>query len=206
LTIRVANNAFSPGTINIRNTIVASNTALYVNKDVQGPFVSGGYNLIGVTNQATGFGATGDQLNANPVLGPLGHYGGTTLTMALRAGSPALDKGNSFGSGSDQRGISWPLDDGAIGNASRGDGTDIGAYEVDPNFRIVELYLSDSGVSISLMTTLGKNYRAESIYELAARTWTIFANNAAGNGYLLWVTNHGSGNLLKQFYRGVLMP
>src|SRR5262249_34961169 len=146
--------------------------------DVSGAFVSGGYNLIGVTNDSTGFGDVGDQLNANPLLGPLGNYGGPTPTMALRSGSPAIDKGASFGYATDQRGFARPVDDASVGNASGGDGADIGAFEVDPNFRIVDLRRVGSDVALSLMTVLGRNYRAEYTNNLASGTWTIFTNNA----------------------------
>ena len=58
--------------------------------------------------------------------------------MALRAGSPAIDKGKGY-TGSDQRGFPRVIDDPAVPNASGGDGTDIGAFEVDPKLRIVDL-------------------------------------------------------------------
>ncbi|MCL4789709.1 MAG: hypothetical protein KJ070_23505 [Verrucomicrobia bacterium] len=125
----IANNPFSPGTINLRNTIVAGNTAAFASKDVEGPFVSGGYNLIGITNLASGFGAAGDQLNANPMLGPLGDNGGPTLTLALLSKSPAIDKGKSFGTSTDQRGAPRPFDFSSLANASGSDGSDIGAFE-----------------------------------------------------------------------------
>ena len=47
----------------------------------------------------------GDQINTDPLLGPLGDNGGPTLTHALLAGSPALDQGNSSGAATDQRGV-----------------------------------------------------------------------------------------------------
>ena len=56
--------------------------------------------------------------------------GGPTFTRALLAGSPAIEGGNSSGSNTDQRGLSRPVDSPAIANATGGDGSDIGAYEV----------------------------------------------------------------------------
>jgi hypothetical protein len=126
--------------------------------------------------------------------------------MALRSGSPAIDRGNSFGQAEDQRRSPRPLDDLTITNASGGDGADIGAFEVDPNFRIVELRRVGSEVALSLMTVFGRNYRAEYTNNLASGTWTTFTNNAPGNGYLLWVTNHGGANQPRRFYRGAIVP
>jgi Ca2+-binding RTX toxin-like protein len=48
----------------------------------------------------------------------------------LLRGSPAIDQGNSFGEPTDQRGEERPSDFGAITNATGGDGSDIGAFEV----------------------------------------------------------------------------
>jgi hypothetical protein len=50
--------------------------------------------------------------------------------MALQEGSKAIDKGNSFGATTDQRGLPRPADFPLITN--RGDGSDVGAYEVQP--------------------------------------------------------------------------
>jgi len=61
--------------------------------------------------------------------------GGSTLTLGLICGSPAIDKGTSNGlTGSlttDQRGTGFArtVNDTGIANASGGDGTDIGAFE-----------------------------------------------------------------------------
>jgi hypothetical protein len=197
----------SPDTADIRGSIIAGNTAPSFGPDVAGTFDTGGYNIIGNTNGSTGFGQEpGDQLNVNPLLGPLANYGGPTPAMALRAGSPAIDKSQSFGSSSDQRYFSRTLDDINVPNAPGGDGTDIGAFEVDPNFRIVELQRLGSDIALGLLTVLGRNYRAEYTNDLASGNWTIFTNNVPGNGYLLWVTNYGAANQSQRFYRGALVP
>jgi hypothetical protein len=52
--------------------------------------------------------------------------GGTTFNHALLFTSPAIDKGNAFGT--DQRASARPVDDATIINA--GNGADIGAFEV----------------------------------------------------------------------------
>ncbi|HEY7620881.1 MAG TPA: choice-of-anchor Q domain-containing protein [Solirubrobacteraceae bacterium] len=71
---------------------------------------------------------SGSPLKADPRLGPLRDNGGPTATMAPATGSPAIDAGAAFGLTSDQRGAPRPSDFDAVAN--RGDGTDIGAYEV----------------------------------------------------------------------------
>src|SRR3989442_4403300 len=79
--------------------------------------------------------ATGAQINTDPMLGPLQDNGGPTFTHALLAGSPAIDQGKrdtipALASNTDQRGFPRPVDFPAIANAAGGDGSDIGAFEV----------------------------------------------------------------------------
>jgi hypothetical protein len=71
-----------------------------------------------------------DQLGVNPMLGPLQANGGPTATRALLPGSPAIDKGNSVGEGSDQRAFTRPIDFPGLADAAGGDGSDIGAFEL----------------------------------------------------------------------------
>ncbi|MGE5251736.1 MAG: choice-of-anchor Q domain-containing protein, partial [Bacteroidota bacterium] len=60
-------------------------------------------------------------LNADPLLGPLANNGGTTQTMALGAGSAAIDSGSSAACPpTDQRGVKRP----------QGPQCDMGAYEM----------------------------------------------------------------------------
>src|SRR5436190_1771704 len=90
-----------------------------------------GYNLC--SDDGSGFlTATGDQINTDPMLGPLQDNGGPTFTHMLLSGSPAIDSGNpSFDLYSfsppllyDQRGDGFPR----VVN----DLIDIGAFEVSP--------------------------------------------------------------------------
>ena len=99
------------------NTIVANNTAPEM-PDLSATVTSLGYNLIGVSTGASGFGAT-DLLGTNALLGALQNNGGTTPTHALLAGSPAINRAQPGLSGFDQRGLARP----------RGRGPDIGALE-----------------------------------------------------------------------------
>ena len=106
--------------------------------DVAGDFKSQGYNLISISDDSTGFvaGANEDQVGSssspiNPLIGELQMNGGPTPTHALLPGSPAIDQGKGFGLGRDQRGQKRRFDDLSIPNARRGNGTDIGAFELE---------------------------------------------------------------------------
>ena len=118
------------GQANVRNCIIARNTDTQGAPDFNGALTSQGYNLIGNTSHTNIAGdTTGNQLNVNPLLGPLQDNGGPTFTQALLVNSPAIDKGSSGGYIVDQRGFTRPVDDPSIPNASGGDGSDIGAFE-----------------------------------------------------------------------------
>ena len=124
------------GSVNVRNTIIAGNidTSGGNVPNISGTFVSNGFNLIGNPAGGSGFtnGVNSDQVGSaamvlNPGLASLALNGGQTPTHALLFGSPALDKGNSSGATSNQRGLTRPIDLAGITNTS--DGADIGALE-----------------------------------------------------------------------------
>jgi len=88
-----------------------------------GTIISLGYNLS--SDDGGGFlTATGDQINTDPMLGPLQDNGGPTFTCALLPGSPAINAGdpNFTPPDFDQRGPGFPRV--AYGRI------DIGAFEV----------------------------------------------------------------------------
>jgi CSLREA domain-containing protein len=131
-----------PNTTNVKSTIVALNTAPSA-PDVSGNCFSAGFNLIGKIDGSTGFTVATDQTGTiasplDPKLDPNGlqNNGGPTKTIVLLAGSPAIDKGTSNGlTGQltfDQRGAGFArtFDDPATPNATGGDGTDIGSFEL----------------------------------------------------------------------------
>ncbi|WP_165230645.1 right-handed parallel beta-helix repeat-containing protein [Aquisphaera insulae] len=137
-------------TTTLGNTIVAANTA-GTGPDVSGDFSSLGNNLIGTTDGSSGW--VGSDLTGtiatplNPLLAPLGDYGGPTLTMALLPGSPAIDAGSNAlipdGVTTDQRGlpriVSGVVDIGAFESSgftiavSSGDGQSTGVLTAFPN-------------------------------------------------------------------------
>ena len=111
------------GTLNLRNTVVAGG-----GQDVSGTVTSGGSNFV--QTPGTGFTATAsDQTGTDPMLGGLVDNGGFAPTYAPLAGSPLIDAGAAFGLTVDQTGADRTFD-GSVANAAGGDGTDIGAVEL----------------------------------------------------------------------------
>ncbi len=69
-------------------------------------------------------------LGVDPQLGPLGANGGPTETLKPALTSPVVDKGFTIGFTADQRGQPRKFDVPDIANATSGDGSDIGAVEL----------------------------------------------------------------------------
>lgn len=119
------------GNAMIRSSIVASNTEPNLRtQNLTTSITSQGFNLTNGTGN--GFlTQPSDKLNAQAGLAPLANYGGPTQTHALLPSSQAIDAGMSFASVTDQRGIGFlRLIDLSTSNVSGGDGTDIGAFEL----------------------------------------------------------------------------
>lgn len=108
-------------TVTVHDTIVAKKSG-DTGKDcvfTPGSLTSQGYNLE--TANDCSFGATGDQTGVNPQLGALAGNGGPTQTMALTAGTPAVDAADPKSDvAADQRGVTRP----------QGARRDIGAFEL----------------------------------------------------------------------------
>ncbi|MBV9926934.1 MAG: hypothetical protein JOZ96_18090 [Acidobacteria bacterium] len=131
-----------PGAATLENTIIANNTAAngtgdatgapVPGPDVDGNVTSNGHNLVGNATEATGFTGTGDLTGVNPSLMALADNGGPTQTMALSPGSPAIDAGVAAGASFDQRGRPRTYNDPGVADAATSDGTDIGAFELQP--------------------------------------------------------------------------
>lgn len=171
----------------LSNTIIAGNVAplgpdLY--NDIFFPFLSQGYNFIGIGNGSTGLtnainfdrvGSVVAPLNA--LLGPLANNGGFTATRALLTGSPCLNTG-SLVSTTDQRGTPRP----------QGGACDIGAYEYT-NCSVFTPVISGtkqicSGITTSLNS--GAGYIAY-LWSTGATTQKIDVGTAAT--YTVTVTN-----------------
>jgi len=109
------------GTTSINNSIVANNTT-----NCAGVIGDGGSNLQ-FPGATCGAGIT----TADPLLGALGSNGGTTQTMALSMGSPAIDAANNaICPATDQRGVSRPQV--IVKLPPLPPTCDIGAFELSP--------------------------------------------------------------------------
>jgi parallel beta-helix repeat protein len=115
------------------NTIVADNASPGTDLSGDGTFYLD-FSLVEDPGTATTTEVTAGSniLNTDPLLGPLADNGGPTQTHALPKASPAVDKGNSFGVGEDQRTLPRPVDLGDVANsaAAGADGADMGAFEL----------------------------------------------------------------------------
>jgi alpha-tubulin suppressor-like RCC1 family protein len=103
------------GTNILKNSLFAYSTS---GSNIWGAIVDAGNNIS--SDASGGFTNATSRLNLDPLLGPLGNYGGPTLTVPLLAGSPAIDTADTAAAPpTDQRGVSRPS----------GLAADIGAYE-----------------------------------------------------------------------------
>jgi hypothetical protein len=133
----IDNEAFSGGYLTLSNTIVADNSStndlrtndLLDNADLDQNHLVGQCDLVG----AGDLGSLDDTMTGvNPDLGPLQNNGGPTQTMALLAGSPAINAGDNAavpaGIRTDQRGPGYSrFVDGRV---------DIGAFEFQGDNRV----------------------------------------------------------------------
>lgn len=149
------------GVLNSRNSIFSGNTS----RDVVGALNSQGYNLIGNTNDTAINGdTTGNILNQDARLAPLGYYGGETMMHALLSNSPAVNQGNNCVNTANGCGNNNP----AIPNDQRGAArvgqTDIGAFELNN---------SANGGNFRAVLPIGR--------QAAAYNYTLTPNNGAIN-------------------------
>jgi predicted outer membrane repeat protein len=91
--IRDGGALYLTSTLELGNTILkagASGVNIFNNG---GSFITHGYNIS--SDDGSGFlNGPGDQINTDPMLGPLQDNGGPTVTHALLPGSPAIDAGD----------------------------------------------------------------------------------------------------------------
>jgi hypothetical protein len=168
---------------------------------------SDGYNLSSDAaggDSTTGPGgllnSTNDIRNTDPLLGSLQDNGGPTWTHALLSGSPAIDQGKrnvipNLASNTDQRGLPRPVDFATVTNAPGGDGSDIGAYEVQ-TLPPPLLFISLSGGTVTVYWQNVPGWNLEQNSDLAIPAgWTVNSSwtTSAGTNYL--ILNSPPGNL-----------
>jgi hypothetical protein len=121
--VTIAGNTGSAAVDNALGTVEATNTIVSngASGNCTGPIASQGHNLESADE--CGFNSATDQTGKDPVLGALADNGGPTRTLALLAGSPAIDRGDPAACPStDQRGVTRP----------QGPICDTGAFEAVP--------------------------------------------------------------------------
>jgi CSLREA domain-containing protein len=125
------------GESNMDNSILADNTAYY---GAELYLASSSANVAFSLIEQPVYGGTlselvpgSNKLGVDPQLGPLMDNGGPTETQRPALGGPAIDSGRSAGLTTDQRGSGRPFDIPADANAAGGDGSDIGAVELQPS-------------------------------------------------------------------------
>lgn len=121
--------------LNIRNSIIADNTGAAATPDAFGAVNSQGNNIIGSVGTSTGW-IMSDLQNINPLLAPLGFYGGNGFSHALLTTSPAINGGQDCVKNLSCAASNPPV---AIATDQRGairaDTVDIGSYEINNDYR-----------------------------------------------------------------------
>jgi predicted outer membrane repeat protein len=124
-----AGGIYNNSSLIVRNTILNAGASGENIFNDGGTVTSLGYNLS--SDDGGGYlTGPGDQINTDPLLGPLQNNGGPTLTHALLPGSPAIDAGDPNFSPppfNDQRGCSF--------DRVFNDRIDIGSFETQPPHR-----------------------------------------------------------------------
>jgi len=161
-----------------------------------GAFTSDGYNLSNDNVQGLLTGPT-EHVFTDPKLGPLADNGGPTLTHALLAGSPAIDQGKSLGLSTDQRGAQRPFNWPSTPNASGGDGSDIGAFEL--NAPALNITRSGNSVVLSWPASFSGSQLQSATNLPAGTNWTPVTGTPALAGGQYYLTNTASAP--RTFYR-----
>jgi hypothetical protein len=154
----------SGGTVTLLNTILAYSTS---GSNCYGTLTDLGHNLS--SDSTPVFTCPCSVNNTDPVLGPLANYGGPTLTMALLAGSPAIDGGDPASyPPADQRGHARPF----------GSAPDIGAFESSPPYTVLGTisgftFVEEAAVTAGSSATNTFNHGFYNLGGLSAGTWSV---------------------------------
>jgi hypothetical protein len=175
--------------------------------NASGTVSSDSYNLA--SDDGGGFlTGTADHINTDPMLGPLQDNGGPTFTHALLPGSPAIDKGaNLSGYPTDQRGFPRMVDRPCIANSPGGDGTDIGAFEVQQPCPVAASLVNVGVVSSPFGFDITGGSNQVVVVEASTNlvSWTALATNTLGASPLHF-SDPGWTNFQRRFYRAKLVP
>lgn len=181
----------------LNNTIAAGNSSIDIYNN--GTLTFAGSNLVQSVSVNPGTGT--NPIAANPLLAPLGNYGGPTQTMPPLRGSPAIDAGsdaaNSFTI--DQRG--YPR--------TSGSHVDIGAVEAQiasAPFRISDYFpMGNRSMFLGFSNLPGGSFTVFASTNAAAplKTWTnlgVATENPVGTGLFQFIDSQAT-NYSHCFYR-----
>ena len=134
---------FTEGTISFGMSIFADPNSIHVPISGSHSLYNHGHNVF---IDGSSYANETSLSNTDPMLQPLGDNGGPTWTHALRACSPARDRGDpTFAPSTDQRGNS----------RHQGSGPDIGAFELSPaDLGILVTTLTDDNDPLNSATSL----------------------------------------------------
>ncbi len=145
-----------------------------------------------------------DQIETNPKLGPLADNGGPTQTHAPLWGSPAIDKGKSFGLTTDQRVQPRPYDFASITNASGGDGSDIGACEFIPPAPSISIAAVTNSIQLQGAGLSNLTYTIQANTNLSTTNWLVIGTSPADGSGLFSFTDTNAPTFSNRFYRARL--
>ncbi len=198
----------------LRNTIIAGNTGVSTSPDVtnitNGTFVSQGNNIIGNVGTSTGWTAA-DLTNTDPLLTPLGSYGGSVMSHALLDNSPAIDAGSGCVLDISCTAANPPF---VIRTDSRGaarfGGVDIGAYEAAADY-LATLPSASVGTAYAFRLIPNTGTFTFSVvdgsfapFTLAADTTLSGSSAAAGAFYAVVEAAGGTGTARNNYVLNVL--
>ena len=148
-----ASGLYNGNVVTIGNTILSGNTFNPGDIDCwsdTGALHSLGHNLAGTAANCLLNAGPGDQVLVDAMLGPLANNGGSTMTHALLAGSPAIDAGDPAEPGTG--GSTCPAGDQRNVPRPQGLACDIGAFEVAGEFGLT---IDRTGVDGSITSNDG---------------------------------------------------
>ena len=120
--------------------------------------------------------------------------------MALLTGSPAIDKGKSFGFNTDQRVFPRPWNLPSVADAGGGDGSDIGAFEFLPTPRL-DIRLASRTNAVLFWTADAADFALQCVTNLSvtSNNWLNINTPRITVGNQIYVTNSTIGPI--KFYR-----